>query len=157
MAYEQEPRSGGLAVIAAWAVFVSVLSGVTLALVSFRQDIMTALPGTTSLYRTIGFDIPHVGVDFADVRYRWATSGGTSMIEVTGQVVNVTGRTVQVPPVLVNVRNSGGGDAVTATASVQTKELAPRQSASFSLEFVSPPENVTQIELEFDRSASARP
>ncbi len=157
MAYEQEPRSGSLAVIAAWAVFVSVLSGVTLALVSFRQDIMIALPGTTSLYRTIGFDIPHVGVDFADVRYRWATSGGTPMIEVTGQVVNVTGRTVQVPPVLVNVRNSGGGDAVTATASVQTRELAPRQSASFSLEFVSPPENVTQIELEFDRSAFARP
>jgi hypothetical protein len=79
------------------------------------------------------------------------------MIEVTGQVVNVTGHTVQVPPVLVNVRDSGGGDSVRATASVQTKELAPRQSASFSLEFVSPPENVTQIELEFDRSASARP
>lgn len=157
MAYEREPRSGGLAVIAAWAVFISVLSGVTLALVSFRQDIMTAFPGTTSLYRTIGFDIPHVGVDFADVRYRWATSGGAPMIEVTGQVVNVTGRTVQVPPVLVNVRDSGGGDAVRATASVQTKELAPRQSASFSLEFMSPPENVTQIELEFDRSASARP
>ncbi len=157
MAYEREPRSGSLAVIAAWAVFVSVLSGVTLALVSFRQDIMTALPGTTSLYRTIGFDIPHIGVDFADVRYRWATSGGEPMIEVTGQVVNVTGRTVQVPPVLVNVRDSGGGDTLRATASVQTKELAPRESASFSLEFVSPPENVTQIELEFDRSASARP
>jgi predicted Zn finger-like uncharacterized protein len=157
MAYEREPRSGNLAVIAAWAVFVSVLSGVTLALVSFRQDIMTALPGTTSLYRTIGFDIAHVGVDFADVRYRWATSGGTPMIEVTGQVVNVTGHTVQVPLVLVNVRDSGGGDSVRATASVQTKELAPRESASFSLEFVSPPENVTQIELEFDRSASARP
>jgi hypothetical protein len=35
---------------------------------------------------------------------------------------------------------------------VPREELAPRESASFTLEFVSPPENVAQIELEFDHS-----
>jgi len=148
--YESE-SSGGLAVVAAWAVFISVLSGIVLGLVTFRQEIMTALPGTTSLYRTLGFQIERTGVDFADVSYRWTTSDGRPMIEVRGQVVNVTGETVRVPPVLVNVRNAGGSDTVQATASVQTKELAPRQSASFSLEFLSPPEDVALIELEFDR------
>jgi hypothetical protein len=51
---------------------------------------------------------------------------------------------------LVNVRDNVGTDAVKATASVPREELAPRESASFTLEFVSPPENVAQIELEFD-------
>jgi hypothetical protein len=65
--------------------------------------------------------------------------------------VNVTDRPVKVPRVLVNVRDNVGTDAVKATASVPREELAPRESASFTLEFVSPPENVAQIELEFDR------
>ncbi len=33
-----------------------------------------------------------------------------------------------------------------------TESLAPRESASFTLEFVSPPKNISQIELEFDRN-----
>jgi hypothetical protein len=141
---------GGLAVVAAWAVFVSVISGVMLALISFRNDIMTALPGTADLYQTLGFEVVHSGVDFADVSYRWRTADGKPMIEVTGQVVNMTGRTVTVPRVLVNVRDAGGGDAVKATANVPTQELAPHERASFSLEFLSPPADVAQIELEFD-------
>jgi hypothetical protein len=141
---------GGLAVVAAWAVFVSVISGVMLAIITFRQDIMTALPGTASLYEALGFEVTHAGVDFADVSYRWRTADGKPMIEVTGQVVNTTGRTVTVPRVLVNVRDAGGGDAVKATASVPTQELAPHERASFSLEFLSPPADVAQIELEFD-------
>lgn len=141
---------GGLAVVAAWAVFVSVISGVILALITFRQDIMTALPGTGDLYQALGFEVPHAGVDFADVSYRWRTADGKPMIEVTGQVVNTTARTVSVPRVLVNVRDAGGGDAVKATATVPARELAPHQSASFSLEFLSPPADVAQIELAFD-------
>jgi predicted Zn finger-like uncharacterized protein len=143
---------GGLAVVAAWAVFVSVISGVMLALISFRNDIMTALPGTADLYQTLGFEVVQSGVDFADVSYRWRTADGKPMIEVTGQVVNMTGRTITVPRVLVNVRDAGGGDAVQATANVPTQELAPHQRASFSLEFLSPPADVAQIELEFDRN-----
>ncbi len=150
--YERGRSYGGLAVVAAWAVFISVISGVALALVSFRQDIMVALPGTKDLYQTLGFPIANKGIDFADVSYRWTTADGKPMIEVKGQVVNVTDQPVKVPRVLVNVRDAAGGDPVQTTASVPTDELAPRQSAAFTLEFLSPPEDVAQIELEFDKA-----
>jgi hypothetical protein len=150
--YEHKHSFGGLAVVAAWAGFLSIVSGVVLAMVSFRQDIMVALPGTADLYRSLGFQIADHGVDFAKVNYRWTTADGKPMIEVTGEVVNVTDRPVRVPRVLVNVRDTVGTDAVKATASVPREELAPRESASFTLDFVSPPENVAQIELEFDHS-----
>lgn len=151
-AYEDTRNVGGLAVAAAWAVFLSVISGLALGLVSFRQEIMVALPGTTSLYRSVGFNVAGAGVDFADVSYRWTVAEGKPMIEVTGQVVNVTDRTVTVPRVLINVRDAKSADAVKVTASVPTDTLAPRESASFTLEFLSPPKNITQIELEFDRN-----
>ena len=151
-AYEARPSGGGLAVAAAWAVFFSVLSGVALALVTLRSDIMAALPGTTSLYRAIGFDVAESGIDFADVSYRWTVAQGKPMIEVKGQVVNVTDRRLTVPRVLINVRDSQSSDAVKVTASVPTESLAPRESASFTLEFMSPPKNISQIELEFDRN-----
>jgi hypothetical protein len=151
-AYETRPSGGGLAVAAAWAVFFSVMSGVALALVTLRSDIMAALPGTTSLYRTIGFDVAESGIDFADVSYRWTVAQGKPMIEVKGQVVNITDRRLTVPRVLINVRDSQSQDAVKVTASVPTESLAPRESASFTLEFMSPPKNISQIELEFDRN-----
>lgn len=151
-AYEHQRSYGGLAVFAAWCVFLSVISGLVLALVSFRQEIMVALPGTAEFYRVVGFETADGGVDFADVRYRWTNANGLPMIEVTGQVVNRTDRAVRVPRVLVNVRDAAGSDPVSTTASVPREELAPRESASFTLEFLSPPENVAQIELEFDRS-----
>jgi hypothetical protein len=150
--YERKYRFSGLAIAAAWAVFLSLISGVVLALVSFRQEIMVALPGTTDLYRGLGFEVADSGVDFADVSYRWTSADGKPMIQVTGQVVNITDRPVKVPRVLVNVRDAIGTDAVQATASVPRDELAPRESANFTLEFVSPPENVAQIELEFDHA-----
>jgi predicted Zn finger-like uncharacterized protein len=149
-AYKRKRRHGGLALAAGWAAFISVISGVIIALISFRQDITVALPGTTHLYQTLGFDVARTGVDFADVRYRWTTAEGKPMIEVTGQVVNITDGSVKVPRVLVNVRDAGGTDSVTATATVPKEELAPRETTSFTLEFLSPPENVTQIELAFD-------
>jgi len=150
--YERRYRFSGLAIAAAWAVFLLLISGVVLALVSFRQEIMVALPGTTDLYRSLGFEVADSGVDFADVSYRWTSADGKPMIQVTGQVVNITDRPVKVPRVLVNVRDAIGADAVQATASVPRDELAPRESASFTLEFVSPPEDVAQIELEFDHT-----
>jgi predicted Zn finger-like uncharacterized protein len=147
-----QKSGGGFAVVAAWAVFISVISGVMLALITFRQEIMTALPGTANLYQGLGFQVNHAGIDFADVSYRWRTADGKPMIEVTGQVVNLTSHTVTVPRVLVNVRDAGGSDSVKATANVPARELAPRGRASFSLEFLSPPADVAQIELEFDRN-----
>ncbi len=150
--YDVNRSRGGLATAAAWAVFFSVVSGVALAFVGLREDIMAALPGTTGLYRSLGFQVADAGIDFADVSYRWTTSDGKPMIEVTGQVVNITDRTVPVPRVLINVRDANSTDSVKATANVPTDKLAPRQSANFTLEFLSPPKNVNQIELEFDRS-----
>jgi hypothetical protein len=151
-AYESRRGGGGLAVAAAWAVFFSMISGVALAVVTLRSEIMATLPGTTSLYRAIGFDVAESGIDFADVSYRWTVAQGKPMIEVKGQVVNITDRRLTVPRVLINVRDADNSDAVKVTASVPTETLAPRESASFTLEFVSPPKNISQIELEFDRN-----
>jgi hypothetical protein len=150
--YQQARSYGGLAVAAAWAVFFSIISGIALAFVSFRQDIMAALPGTRSLYQTLGFAVADNPVDFADVSYRWTTVEGKPMIEVTGQVVNVTERTVKVPRVLVNVRDGASRGPVQATANVQADSLAPNESANFTLEFVSPSKDISQIELEFDEN-----
>jgi predicted Zn finger-like uncharacterized protein len=151
-AYENRPGGGGLAMAAAWAVFFSIISGVALAVVTLRTEIMASLPGTAALYRAIGFDVAESGIDFADVSYRWTEAQGKPMIEVKGQVVNITDRRLTVPRVLINVRDGDNSDAVKVTASVPTESLAPRESASFTLEFVSPPKNISQIELEFDRN-----
>lgn len=149
MSYD-EPRRGGLALVAAWAVFLSIISGVTLAFVNFRDDIMASLPGTTRLYSAIGFDIADRQVDFSNVGYRWTLSGDKPMLEVKGQIVNTTDHEVDVPRVLITVRDARSSDGVKAIETVRTQPLAARETALFTLEFVSPSKTVSQVELEFD-------
>lgn len=144
----EERGGGGLAVAASWAVFLAAFGGIVVALVNFRQDIVTALPGTIELYRTLGYDASVKQVDFSGVDYRWSQVDGQPTIELKGEVVNITDKTVKVPRVLVNVQNSAGVP-VTATANVPTDRLGPGESVTFTLELVAPPEDVTQIELEF--------
>ncbi len=138
----------GLAVAAGWVAFLSLMGGLLLGVFNFRQEVMAALPGTVNMYRVLGYEVALNKVDFASVDYKWSEIDGRPAIELRGQVVNITDETVKVPPVLVNVQNTSG-TPVKAQASVPTDELGPRDSATFTLELVSPPEDVTQIELEF--------
>jgi hypothetical protein len=147
----EEPRFGGLAVVAAWAVFLSVVSGVILALVNFRDNIVTALPGTAHLYRTVGFDVTDRRLDFGKVDYRWSVANGKPMIEVRGQIINRTDRELAVPQVWVNIHDAQTANVMKALAPVRSEPLAARQVADFSLELVLPSQTVNQIELEFDR------
>ncbi len=150
MPYEEPRRGGGLAVVAAWAVFLSIASGLLLALVNFRNDVVTALPGTVELYRLAGFyDVGH-DIDFGNVSYHWTTANGKPVVAVTGQVINRTNHTIQVPQVLVNMRDNTNADLLSTTANVQTRELAGQQRADFTLE-LAVSTNINQIELEFDK------
>ena len=146
---ESRSGSGGLALAAAWAVFLSVLTGVTLAFVSFRDDIVVALPGMGALYRSVGLGVQAQQVDFGPVNYRWTVADGKPMIELTGQIINLTDREIAVPRVLINVRDKESGDPVKATATIRSDPLAARETADFTLEFISPSKSVSQIELAF--------
>jgi hypothetical protein len=147
--HAEEGGSGGLALAAAWAVFLSVLSGVTLAFITFRDEMVVAMPGTAALYRGIGFDVQDRQVDFGPVTYRWTVAEGKPMIEVTGQIINLTDREIAVPRVLVNVHDKANTDTVKATATVRSEPLAAHETADFTLEFLSPPKTISQIELAF--------
>ncbi len=147
--HAEEGGSGGLALAAAWAVFISVLSGVTLAFITFRDEMVVAMPGTAALYRGIGFAVQDRQVDFGPVTYRWTVAEGKPMIEVTGQIINLTDREIAVPRVLVNVHDQANADAVKATATVRSEPLAAHETADFTLEFLSPPKTISQIELAF--------
>ena len=140
---------GGLALAAAWAVFLSVLSGVSLAFVNFREEIVEALPGTAALYRGVGFSVQDRLVDFGPVTYRWTVAEGKPMIEVTGQIINLTDHEIAVPRVLVQVHDKENTDTVKASATVRSEPLAARETTDFTLEFLAPPKTITQIELAF--------
>jgi hypothetical protein len=150
MPYEAPRRGGGLALVAAWAVFLSIASGLILALVNMRSDIATALPGTAGLYHMAGFtDVGH-DIDFSNVSYHWTGSSDQPAVMVTGRVINRTNHTIQVPQVLINMRDKENTDIRRKTERVQTAVLNSQQSADFSFE-LAVSKSISQIELEFDK------
>lgn len=146
----EEPRRGGLATVAAWAVFMSVAAGVVLALVNFRADVVAAFPGTAGLYKLAGFSGPGQQIDFNNVAYRWTVADGKPVIEVTGQVVNRSDREARVPGVVVSMRDAPASQPVRTTANTQVSALGAGQSADFTIEFAAS-KDIRQIELEFDK------
>jgi hypothetical protein len=120
-----------------------------LAFINFREDIVVALPGMGELYRAVGLGVEEQQIDFGKVNYRWTVADGKPMIEVTGQIVNMADREIAVPRVLINVLDKESGDPVKATATLRSDPLAARETADFTLEFISPSKSISQIELAF--------
>ena len=54
--------------------------------VDLADNIMAALPGTTRLYQTVGFDITDRRIDFGEVSYRWNVANGKPKVEDQGQI-----------------------------------------------------------------------
>jgi len=108
-----------------------------------------ALPGTAALYSAVGLGVQNQQIDFGKVNYRWTVADGKPMIEVTGQIINLTDREIAVPRVLINVHDKETTDTVKATATLRSEPLAAHETADFTLEFISPSKTVSQIELAF--------
>ena len=146
---EDSRSGGGLALAAAWAVFLSVLTGVMLAFVNFRDEIVVALPGMGGLYRSVGLGVQEQQVDFGPVSYRWIEADGKPVIQVTGEIINLTDREITLPRLLINIHDRGNGETIKATETLRSEPLAAHETTSFTLEFMSPSKTIGQIELAF--------
>ena len=67
------------------------------AAVSYRQEIATLWPQSSSLYSALGMKVNARGIAFADVTRRYETEDDQMVLAVTGNIVNVSTRELPVP------------------------------------------------------------
>ena len=102
------PRRIPSIVTIGWLVLGLVVASVIGTLVLAPSAVMSVLPGAARLYALFGAPVGAHGLGFEGVRYGWTSEGGQTVLEVQGDVVNLTAAPVDVPTVVIALRDESG-------------------------------------------------
>jgi predicted Zn finger-like uncharacterized protein len=149
---ERAPRKKPSIVPIGWLVLALVVASVIGTLALAPTTVMSILPGAARLYGLFGGPVGAHGLAFESVRYGWASDGGQSVLEVQGDVVNLTGSTVAVPTVIIALRDAGGEEISEWTTEIGAEQLAAGERAPFLRQIPSPPSNVRSVKVRFAKA-----
>jgi hypothetical protein len=146
------PRRIPSIVTIGWLVLGLVVATVIGTLVLAPSAVMSVLPGAARLYALFGAPVGAHGLGFEGVRYGWTSEGGQTVLEVQGDVVNLTAAPVDVPTVVIALRDESGEEISEWTTEVGEEELAGGEHAPFLRQIPSPPSNVRSVKVRFAKA-----
>ena len=135
-----------------WALLLLLVAGVIGFLAFAPSTVMSILPGAARLYDLVGIPVGSHGLAFQGVRYGWTSDGGQPVLEVQGDVVNVTSGALEIPAVVIALRNESGEEISEWTTEVGEPELAAGEHAPFLRQIPSPPSNVRSVKVRFAKA-----
>ena len=143
-------RRGGLALAAAWGLFICVASGLIVGFFAFRDIVADAAPGLASLYQTLGMPVTAQPLMFESVQYEWSASDNRPILTVRGSVFNRAHRSVRVPQFFITVKDQDPAldRDYSAHLRITGTKIRSNERADFDIELVSPNPTVTAVELE---------
>ena len=136
-------------VMLGWVALVAVILVIGWSTANYRSQIVGIWPQSASLFSKLGMAVNTRGLDFADVRHSNETEDGQPVLVITGKVVNVTGKKLDVPPLHVKLSDANKHGIYDWTFTPSSKALAPGQSVAFRTRLSNPPSAARHVELRF--------
>ena len=134
---------------AGWAALALVLTGILSIGYFQRIAVVKLLPGAASTYERIGLPVNVRGLAFKDVKYSWETSAGRPVLEVVGEIENVTSRPMKVPTVVFGLRTKEKVEVYQWAADVRADLLPPGEQAAFTAQIPTPPKSIRDVQVRF--------
>ena len=135
-----------------WLLLALIVGGVIGTLALAPSAVMSVLPGAARLYALFGMPVGAHGLAFEGVRYGWTSDGGQTVLEVQGDVVNLTSGPVDVPTVVIALRDESGEEISEWTTEIGEEELAAGEHAPFLRQIPAPPSNVRSVKVRFAKA-----
>ena len=136
-----------------WAALAAIVALVLGTLLFAPSTVVSVVPGAARLYSLFGMPVGAHGLAFEGVRYGWTNEGGQMVLEVQGDVVNNSGTKVEVPTVVIALRDESGEEISEWTTEVSETELDAGEHAPFLRQIPSPPSNVRSVKVRFAKVA----
>jgi hypothetical protein len=114
------------------------------------KTVVSTLPGAAQLYALVGKPVNTRGLAIENVRSAWKDAGGQRVLEVEGNVVNLTSGNLNVPTVVITLLDANGA-AITEFKN-EGGPLAAGASVPFTAQIPSPPENVRSLKVSFAKA-----
>jgi predicted Zn finger-like uncharacterized protein len=145
----RRPPPGPLAIAACLALALG-------ALYEYREAVVRAVPGTAAVYELAGLDVNIRGMEFANVIVAREFDNGLPVLAVRGEIVNITGRPLEVPRLRFGLRDQAEQEIYHWTMAVATDRLAAEQRVSFATRLAAPPAAAHDVEVRFHDVGSRR-
>ncbi len=114
-----------------------------------REQVVRTVPDSASVYERIGLPVNLRGVEFRDVKGANEVVDGVVVLVVEGQLVNITSRGADLPRLRLAVRDAGGKEIYTWTATPPAPRLEAGQAVPFRSRLASPPPDGASVEVRF--------
>lgn len=132
-----------------WAALaLMLLAGSAIAYLQ-RVEIVRAVPGMAQLYGALGMPVNVRGLKFEDVGSSWTADAGQLVLEVRGEVVNVTATPLPVPTVLFLVRDDGAEEIFRWAADIRAEPLPGGERTRFVARVPAPSKGARSLQLRF--------
>ncbi len=141
---------GGLAIAAAWGLFICVAAGLAGGFLAFRDIIADAAPGLAPLYRALGVPITLQPLVIDEVQYTWKIAENKPVLVISGIVHNKAQRKVRVPQLYITIKDQDPAldREYSANLKLDRSKIRSNERADFDIELLSPSPTVTSVELE---------
>lgn len=136
-------------IAAGWAALAIVLAGVTSFSYFQRITVVRVLPGSAATYARLGLPVNVRGLEFDKIKYSWETSAGRPILEVYGDIINVTSEPLKVPTVVFGLRTKEKVEVYQWAADVRSELLPGGQRTAFSAQIPTPPKSIRDVQVRF--------
>jgi predicted Zn finger-like uncharacterized protein len=119
-----------------------------------RVEVVKLFPAAASIYAKIGLPVNVRGLEFANVRYLREFENGVPILNVTGEIINVTDEMLQVPRVRFGLYDVSQHEVYHWTMAIGREPLEPADAVTFSTRLAAPPEAAREVQIRFIESAS---
>lgn len=146
------PWSYRLGIAAGWLGLALIVLVIGWAATTYRQQIATLWPQSSSLYSALGLKVNARGIDIVDQDDHVGKEDGQFVLVVTGKLVNVTKRELTVPPLNVVLVDDDMRPLYQWSFAPGASTLKPGESVPFRTRLSNPPSGVKHLQIRFGGS-----
>ena len=147
----QKKRRAKLNVIAIiWGVTAAILFIAALLAIFTRHSLVQRYPQLAGTFNAVGLQTSPSGFTLSPVEARQLNLDGQDFLVVSGEAVNLTGRTRPAPLVEMALFDTGGGELARWSVDVGG-EVGPRARRSYTSEYPNPPLDAVELRWGLER------
>ncbi len=143
------PRKRSLRLAPALGVVAATGIGTLVGLTIFRHETVRIAPSLAHYFEMIGLEVNSTGLEIRGVRSQVVMEDHREMLEITGQIVNITRQRQPVPVMRLALHNAEGQQIYVWTGSADSTELGRASKTQFRRRLASPPKDAAQVMVRF--------
>jgi len=145
----ETPWSYRLGIAAGWLGLALIVIVIGWAAETYRQQIASLWPQSSSLYSALGLKVNARGIEIVDQEDHVEKEDGQFVLVVTGKLVNITKRELTVPRLSIVLTDDDMRALYQWSFSTGASTLRPDESIPFRTRLSSPPAGVKHLQIRF--------